>query len=236
MSNQVRVYFEKLQGYGVNGNLVRMDLVLKTAKEEGEKEEQQMQLLVTIPDELVDEYKLLISGVMMGIKMEVDVLPNYQSATGIYIRKVVFGRDQESKREASIYTISDMGEVIYLKVEEHTAILFALTHQLPIFAEADLLTVPKSVESLSDVEELIGELIPDAEMSLFSTLHLLLRDDQLLEKYEGDLSDERLLRELSVEQMEQLLEVTIELEKYEWSQRLSVLMEQAKNKEKDGEE
>lgn len=28
--------FEKLQGYGVNGNLVRMDLVLKTAKEEGE--------------------------------------------------------------------------------------------------------------------------------------------------------------------------------------------------------
>lgn len=236
MSNLVRVYFDKLQGYGVNGNMIRLDMVLKVAKEEGEDADDQKQLLVSIPEELVDEYKLLIQAVMMGVKLEVDVLPSYQSATGIYIRKVVFGISEDHGTEASIYTISDMGEVVDFKVEQHTAILFALTHQLPIFAEPEVLTEPKSVDSLLDVEDLINELIPEAEVSLYSTLHLLLRDDRALEKYEGDLSDDRLLKDLSVSQMEDLLEVTIELEKYEWSQRFTDLIAKAKYMQEDGKE
>lgn len=214
----ISLEFEKLQGYGVNGKVVGMDMVLHSI---GHTET--FEIDIAIPRPLIEQYKLMIQATMLKIKLEIDVMEEYQSVMGIYIREVIFLLNEAGKREAWIYTLSDMGESYYYRVSEHLAAIFAITNHLPILAEEQVLR-PKSLANALQAVQKYLDSNSAKQLKYSEVLQLLIEQEHDNQEFISGLTNEELSRSLTLEELEGLRTWVIELEKYEWAQRFTEII------------
>lgn len=218
--------FEKLQGYGVNGKIVGMDMVLRSVASS-----EVYQLDVAIPQSLIDQYKLMIQATMLNIKLDIDVMEDYQSVVGIYLRRVIFRQNEEGTREAWVYTLSDMGEAAYYRVPEYLAAIFAITRHLPILAEAQAMRCKSLANALQAVQKYLDTDSAD-QLKYSEILILMIEQEEDNQAFLSELSDEELSHALTRTELEALRERVIVLEKYEWAQRFTDIINRQQDEEK----
>lgn len=217
--------FEKLQGYGVNGKVVGMDMVLQSV---GHPEDSQLD--IPIPSTLIDQYKLMIQATMLNIKLDIDVMDDYQSVVGIYLRKVIFRQSQDGIREAWVYTLSDLGEVAYYRMPEHLAVIFAITQHLPILAEERVLRLKSLATALQAVKKYL-DTDSATHLDYSEILFMMIEQEQDNQAFISELTNEELSRSLSRKELEELRTKVIEIEKYEWAQRFTDIINMKQDEE-----
>lgn len=217
--------FEKLQGYGVNGKVVGMDMVFQSV---GSKESYQLD--IAIPRALIGQYKLMIQATMLSVKLDIDAIEDYQSVVGIYLRNVILRLGESGKTEAWVHTLSDFGEVAYYRLPEHLAVIFAFTQHLPILAEERVMRRKSLTNALQAVKKYLDVDAPD-QFDYSEILLMLIKQEEDNEALISELTNEELAQSLSRKDLEELREQVVALEKYEWAQRFTDIIKMKEDEE-----
>lgn len=217
--------FDKLQGYGVNGKVLGMDLVLKS---KGLPETQQLEIF--IPKVLIEQYKLIVQATMLDIKLDIDVMDDYQSVIGIYLRKVIFLKNKEGEREAWVFTLSDMGEAAYYRVSDYLAAIYAIRKHLPILAEKQVLKQKSIANTLETIQEHF-ELRQSNSLTYPEKLLEMIKHEEDNAEVLSRLTNEILAQKLSIEELEHLRTGVIQMEKYEWAQKFTDIIKMKEDEE-----
>ena len=225
-SSLTRVHFRNVQGYMVNGQMVGIDLVFCPNNNEDDR-----RLSISIPPSLVGSYKLLLQARMLKLDLRIDALDEYQSATGIFLHKVIIRAGEGGEREGWFYTLSDMGEVSYCRVPIYLAVMHAVLHQLPVMAEDALLEKDSPVVSLDDIQKQLSHSAP-IQLSKSAVLQLMIDQEEANHEFLSRLTDEELKSSLSIQELKEIKEKVVEMEKYEWAKRFAEIIEQKEGDEK----
>ena len=220
-----RVHFRNVQGYMVNGKMVGIDLVFCPNNNEDDR-----RLSISIPPSLVGTYKLLLQARMMKLDLRIDVLEEYQSAMGIFLHKVIIRAGEGGEREGWFYTLSDMGEVSYCRVPIYLAVMHAVLRQLPVMVEDELLEKDSAVVSLDDIQKQLSHSAP-IQLSKSSVLQLMIEQEEANHEFLSRITDEELKSSLSIQELKEIKEKVVEMEKYEWAKRFAEIIEQKEDDE-----
>ncbi|MDY3884861.1 hypothetical protein [Porphyromonas somerae] len=210
----------------VNGQMVGIDLVFCPNNNEDDR-----RLSIAIPPSLVGTYKLLLQARMLKLDLRIDALDEYQSATGIFLHKVIIRAGDGAEREGWFYTLSDMGEVSYCRVPIYLAVMYAVLHQLPVMVEDSLLEKDSPVASLDDIQKQLSHSAP-MQLSKSAVLQLMIDQEEANHEFLSRLTDEELKSSLSIQELKEIKEKVVEMEKYEWAKRFAEIIEQKEGDEK----
>lgn len=216
--------FDKLQGYGANGKLIGMDIVLKTKQED----DTELQVIIPIPSGLIERYKYMIQATLMNLKLDIDIMEQYQSVIGTYIKKVILRLNDLGESEAWVFTTSDLGETAYFRLPLHMAVIHAITHHLPILAEQGMLREKSMTRSLQDVQKYLQQDVLQ-ELKLPKIMQLMIEQEEENREFLAEITDEEIKNSLSVTELEGLRDIVVELEKYEWAKRFTDIIKEKRD-------
>lgn len=180
--------------------------------------------LVEVPMEFGQEYEHYINGFFLGQKAEDTLLHDFQRATGVHIRKVLIKRKDDTSSApvvASLYLLSEMGEVLTFSSPIHSSILYATLYDIPIFVERSL-TREEVVESPSTLEETNENPLEAQIQSYFSTIQSGAKPEEMATP--AEISSQ--LEHFSQPSLRQLLSESVRVENYEWAHLIQTFLDE----------
>lgn len=228
----VQMVFEKVHRYRVDKRLQGLDIVLKIAthdpspfyKELYEFWGKETILTVNVPAKYANEVMMLLKLLRYEFLFDTDVINGYQDAMGVRFRKLLLVPDDDNPGEilSYLHSMNELGDGKYLRVPTHDGISFALTHKnIPIYTSVKLFMNDHLRVAKRERAKLEEEFGFSSSMTWSDKVKTAISRDINPTEFERYSTRDHLLLELSEEDMEELKELAVALEKYEWTQFLA---------------
>lgn len=222
------VEFKTIQGYIVNGEVMGLDVVFCS------KEDKRLQISIPVPKQMAEIYEHQMRVLNADHKLHLEVMPMYQSAVGVYLREVIVCSGEGDKLETWFHVVTDFGESYYCRVPAYVAMIYAITHKLKISVEKRRLEMKTIVSTVTKANKYMGDDVT-INISAADIMWLLLQHEESNAPVLAEITDEQLADELSLKELKDLKDKVVEVEKYEWAQRLSRIISEKECADKDGE-
>lgn len=262
-SDLVQLSYKHMQGYEVGNRLVSLVVLLSTNETKGQRD-----FSFAVPQYLIKLYQQTLIASLRHQSLTVDVMEEYQSVVGLFLRNIIVVRGEEGNPESWFFAVSENGETSYFRVPIEIALLYGIVHKLPIQAEERLLQNPmddidKTGEEHSPFPlslELFlpkgesGQTIKDQisaalekelekrskelgrnEFQWAQTLLRALEHENDNKEFLRSVTDEQLLHHLTRQDLSELKEKMVDMEKYEWAMRFAKLIDNLGETNGEGE-
>lgn len=217
----IQMSYNRLSPYQEKDEKPTLAIILRSTSTEIEPVEYE----VPIPTPHTKEYQKAIHNILLQKGAEETLINILQKEIGIFIRKVIISKETTEVRQATIQTLSDFGEVTSFKASEHSAILYALMHKIPILVEQALTTrndVEKDNANDTDILYTERDTTREKEKSYKQAIRKGLKPEDILKTKE----DSNTLWRLNETELHALIQLAVDVENYEWAQFIKVHLEE----------